>query len=150
MRGLLLALLVQNALATSALAAAEGEFPSHPPMRPLPTPFQHNLVEGSRYFADADKGDDAHDGSLQKAWKTVQHAVRRLKPGDTLYLRGGTYREKVRLTRSGTAEAPIVIASHPGELAVVDGGLGEFFESLPATLRIHSEHPVFLGRPSQP
>ncbi len=66
MRGLLLALLVQYGLATSALAAAERKFPSHPPMRPLPTPFQHNLVEGPRYFADAAKGAGAGKGGAGK------------------------------------------------------------------------------------
>lgn len=46
--------------------------------------------------------------------------------------RGGTFYEKVAPTRSGAADAPITIASYPGELAIIDGGLRGFAES-PAT-----------------
>jgi hypothetical protein len=105
------------------------KFASHPPMRPLPEPTKQPLATGPSYFVEAAKGDDANDGSKEKPWKTIQHGVRQLKPGDTLYLRGGTYYEKVSLTQSGTAEAPITIASYPGELAILDGGLREFYES---------------------
>jgi hypothetical protein len=59
----------------------------------------------------------------------MQHGVRQLKAGDTLYLRGGIYYESVYLTQSGTAQSPIVIAAYPGELPVLDGGLREFLES---------------------
>jgi hypothetical protein len=107
----------------------QAPFPSHPPMRPLPAALKQPLAKGTTYFVDPVKGDDAQAGSEAKPWKTVRHGTRRLKPGETLYLRGGVYYEKVHLTRSGTADARIVIASYPGELAVIDGGLREFFET---------------------
>lgn len=116
-------------LASVTPITAQPKFASHPPMRPLPTPIKAPLAKGPTYFVDAAKGDDKNDGSEAKPWKSVQHGVQRLKAGDTLYLRGGVYYEKVRVTRSGTAEAPIIIASYPGELAVLDGGLREFYES---------------------
>jgi hypothetical protein len=116
-------------LNAGVLSGAQARFPSHPPMRPLPTPSTQPLEKGTAYFVDPAQGDDKQDGSKAKPWKTIQHGVKRLKAGETLYLRGGTYYEKAALTRSGTAEAPIVIASYPGELAVLDGGLREFFES---------------------
>jgi hypothetical protein len=95
-------------------------------MRPLPAAIHPALSAGPNLFVDPMRGKDANAGSVEKPWKTLAHALRRLKAGETLYLRGGAYREKVVLTRSGTAEAPITIASHPGELAVIDGGLPEF------------------------
>ncbi len=116
-------------VAGAAPAVGQTKFLSHAPMRPLPTASKRPLEKGPTYFVDALKGDDKQDGSEGKPWKTITNGVKRLKPGDTLYLRGGTFYEKVRLTRSGTAEAPIVIASYPGEQAVIDGGLREFFES---------------------
>ena len=83
-------------------------------------------------FVDAAKGNDAAAGTEQAPWKTLGHSLRQLKAGETLYLRGGVYYERVSLTKSGTAEAPITLCSYPGERAVLDGGLREFVES-PAT-----------------
>ncbi|MEA3207049.1 MAG: hypothetical protein QOE70_106 [Chthoniobacter sp.] len=109
--------------------ASPASFASHPPMRPLPTAIQEPLATAAKLFVDAARGNDANAGTEQSPWKTLGYALRRLQPGDTLYLRGGTYYEKAFLTRSGTAEAPITIASFPSELAVIDGGLREFLES---------------------
>lgn len=105
---------------------------SHPPQRPLPTAVMRAMPTGPAFHVDPAKGDDANDGSAARPWRTVQHGANRLRPGDTLLLRGGVYREKVFLTRSGTAAAPVVIAAYPGELPVLDGGLAEFHDS-PAT-----------------
>lgn len=91
-------------------------------------PHKGALAPGPKFFVDAKKGDDQAAGTVAAPWRTVQHAARKLRPGDTLYLRGGTYYEHVSLTRSGTADAPITIASYPGELAVLDGSLREFAE----------------------
>ena len=102
---------------------------SHPPMRPLPVAMQSTLAAGPKLFVDAMRGDDGNEGAEKTPWKTLAHALRRLTPGDTLYLRGGTYFEKVSLTRSGAETAPITIASYPGELAVIDGSVREFQEN---------------------
>lgn len=107
-------------------------FASHPPQRPLPQPYAAKLADGPKFFVDPVKGADANPGSVAKPWKTMQHGVKQLRPGDTLYLRKGIYYETVYLTQSGTAEKPIVIAAYPNELPILDGGLREFYES-PAT-----------------
>src|SRR4051794_6193190 len=105
---------------------------SHAPMRPLPAGSAGLLAAGPKFYLDGARGNDANAGSEQSPWKTLAHALRRLQPGDTLYLRGGTDHEKVALSRSGTAEKPITVAAHPGELVVIDGGLREFLDD-PAT-----------------
>lgn len=114
-------------LATTAFGA-EGDWRSHPPMRPLPVARAGKLVPGPKHFVDPARGDDKNPGSAAKPWRTLWHALRQLEPGDTLYLRGGVYHERVALSRSGTADKPITIAAHPGELAVIDGGLPEFLD----------------------
>jgi hypothetical protein len=91
------------------------------------------MGKGPAHYVDAAKGDDKNDGTESKPWKTVAHAIEQLKPGTTLYLRGGTYYENLTLSTIGTADKPIVIRSHPGEVAILDGGLREFFDQ-PATL----------------
>jgi hypothetical protein len=87
------------------------------------------MEKGAGYFVDPVKGSDQETGSQAKPWKTLAHAVGQLKPGDTLYLRGGTYYEHAVVTCSGEANRPITIRSYPGELAILDGGLKEFFEA---------------------
>src|SRR5262249_58448193 len=67
-----------------------------------------------------------------------------LGPGQTLCLRGGTYYERVKVTAAGTAERPVILRSHPGELAVIDAGLREFFED-PAS----AWEPVEKGAPGE-
>lgn len=114
--------------ATSA-AGGDAKIQSHPPQRPLPKAVARPLTRGPAHYVDPARGDDADNGSMKKPWKSMQHGVRQLKPGDTLYLRGGVYHETVSLTQSGTADAPIVIAAYPKELPVLDGGLPEFLNS---------------------
>lgn len=117
-------------LAAEAVAIERGvsAFHSHPPTRPLPTAMKLHPPNKPARFVDAVRGDDSHNGDLSAPWKTLSHAYRQLKPGDTLYLRGGVYYEQSSLTRSGTSESPITIASYPGELAIIDGSLREFTE----------------------
>ena len=128
----LLLLLTVLGLATRPASSPAQTYRSHAPMRPLPQPVKAPLTAGPKLFVDAARGNDASAGTQVAPWKSLAHATRQLKPGDTLYLRGGTYYEKVSLTRSGTTNAPITIASFPGELAAIDGGLREFHDS-PAT-----------------
>ncbi|MGH7559685.1 MAG: Ig-like domain-containing protein, partial [Gemmatimonadales bacterium] len=45
----------------------------------------------------------------------------KVQPGDTVWLRGGTYRGAYTSTVAGTASAPVVIAQYPGERATLDG-----------------------------
>jgi hypothetical protein len=103
-----------------------------PTPRPLPSAPVRSLGTGSSFYVDPQHGDDKADGSKLKPWRSLQHAVDRLSPGATLYLRGGTYYERVTITTSGTAREPITIRAAPGEFAILDGGLREFADS-PAT-----------------
>ena len=97
-------------------------------MRPLPVPSNRPMADGPAYFVAARNGDDAQPGTREKPWRTVQHGIRELKLGDTLYLRGGIYYEDVVCKLSGHKEAPITVRSYPGELAFIDGGIPEFLD----------------------
>lgn len=115
---------------TTAIAiGAETAAKTHPPMRPLPVALKMEIGTGPQRFVDPQRGNDANHGSESAPWKTATHAVRQLEPGQTLYLRGGVYYEKLALTKSGTVEQPITIANYPGELPIIDGSLREFAES---------------------
>ena len=118
------------ALAVVAVVAqpADGQI-SHPPVRPLPEASDRPMSEGPARFVDCVRGDDSQQGTKSTPWKTIQHAVSRVAPGETIYLRGGTYYEHVTVPVRGSRKQPVTIRSYPGELAVIDGGLREFFET---------------------
>lgn len=114
--------------ATASFAAdAPRKWQSHAPTRPLPTPVEFaNLEPGPYFYVDGKSGDDAAVGTQEKPWQTIAFGVTKLKPGDTLFIRGGTYHEHITATLVGTERKPITIRSLPGELAIIDGGLKEF------------------------
>lgn len=77
---------------------------------------------GNVYYM-ATNGSDSNSGSITSPWKSLASAVTHLKPGDTLYLRGGTYgAQAVSSIPSGTASARITISGYPGESPIINGG----------------------------
>ena len=125
-------------------SATAAEFQSHAPMRPLPEPSKRALPSYAVRFVDAKNGDDSQSGTSDRPWKTLNASLKKLVPGETLCLRGGVYWEGVVVTVSGIKEKPITIRSYPGELAVIDGGIREFYES-PET----AWQPVTDGAPGE-
>ena len=76
------------------------------------------------YAADyvvAPNGSDGAPGTADAPFQTVQKAAQVLKPGDTAYLRAGTYRETVVPSRSGAPGTPVTFRAYPGERPVVSG-----------------------------
>lgn len=114
--------------AIQARVVGDDNIRSHPPLRPLPKPSARAMAQGPSLFVSVN-GKDANDGSKASPWKSVRHALTKIGGGDTLYLRGGTYYERVYCSVAGTAGKPVTIRSYPGELAVIDGAFREFFEN---------------------
>jgi hypothetical protein len=69
----------------------------------------------------ATSGNDANPGTLDKPFASINKGAGVLAPGDTLYIRAGTYNQTVYIGNSGADSASITIASYPGEWAVIDG-----------------------------
>lgn len=122
-------LLAATLLTLNAVAADAPKIVSHPPMRPLPVASDRPMGTGPALYVDGVRGNDAAAGSQDAPWKTINAALPKLKPGDTLYLRGGVYYEHVKGTLVGEARKPITVRAYPGEMVVVDGGLREFSEN---------------------
>jgi hypothetical protein len=83
-------------------------------------------------YAVAPNGDDKAAGTTAAPWRTIQHAVDSMKPGDITTAEPGTYSEKVQINHSGTAEAPITLKGKPGAILSgkeVDGANLIFIES---------------------
>jgi hypothetical protein len=81
---------------------------------PAPAAFANTIrVDAASKVADA-------DGSQQKPFTTIGAALNRAQPGDGVVVRGGTYREALRMP-SGTAAAPITLMAEAGQRVVVSG-----------------------------
>ena len=80
-----------------------------------PVPLQNDI-----YYVSP-RGNDAGSGRINAPWRTVQKSVERLRPGQTLYLRAGLYREYIEIRSAGAVQRPISIAGYPGEKAVLEG-----------------------------
>jgi hypothetical protein len=70
-------------------------------------------------FWVAPTGDDGSSGALEAPFATVARAMEAAQPGDTVYLRGGTYRETISSVRSGLAGQPITIQNYQGEAVYI-------------------------------
>jgi hypothetical protein len=77
---------------------------------------------GGRDFYAAPFGLASNDGTKERPL-TLSHALSAaspLRPGDRLWLRGGTYRGTFISELKGTAAAPIVVRQYAGERAIID------------------------------
>jgi hypothetical protein len=82
------------------------------------------LEPHSGFFVSVD-GSATADGSSSSPWAlaTALGHPGVVQPGDTIWLRGGTYRGEFTSTLTGTPTAPIVLRQFPGERATIDGRL---------------------------
>jgi hypothetical protein len=86
------------------------------PGRPLP---KRLPASTGRTFFVSTTGSNSNPGTRRRPWRTVQHALDVLNPGQRVLVRGGTYSENLLMERDGTAGAPITIANYPGERPVL-------------------------------
>jgi hypothetical protein len=115
---------MQHALVSAWLVAAIAPGGARPSARPV-----------GHYAAPS--GTPAGDGTRARPWdlRTALaggHGTE--QPGDTLWLRGGTYPGTFDATLTGTSAAPIVVRQYPGERATLDG-----------TLRVDGAHAIYWG-----
>jgi hypothetical protein len=68
------------------------------------------------------KGQDDNDGSTAKPYLTISAAARVARPGDTITVHEGTYRERVTPPRGGESDSRrIVYQAAPGEKVFIKG-----------------------------
>jgi len=111
--------LVSGLLIGSATITATSEAKSGSSAITVTAPAVH-----AGYYA-ATNGSSSGDGSSGRPWNlatALSGGNGKVQPGDTVWLRGGTYAGQFRSTLTGTAAAPIVVRQYPGERAIIDGG----------------------------
>ncbi|HEX2971879.1 MAG TPA: right-handed parallel beta-helix repeat-containing protein [Tepidisphaeraceae bacterium] len=79
------------------------------------------LPAGASTYYVTPSGNDGSAGSVDTPWRTLQRGASALRPGDTLLIAAGIYREAITLKTSGTAESPITLAAMPGARVIITG-----------------------------
>jgi len=76
----------------------------------------------SRGLYVATNGDDTNPGTIEAPFKTIQHAVSAVRPGDIVNIRAGTYRETVTLDNiNGAENNPITFKNYNSENVILSG-----------------------------
>src|SRR3982751_3758669 len=80
-----------------------------------------NLPTGNVYYVSPNASSSG-DGSIGNPWRlqTALNQPSAVQPGDTIWLRGGTYIGTFNSYLTGTSSAPIIVRGYPGEHAVID------------------------------
>lgn len=94
------------------------------------------------YYA-APNGVATADGSYTRPWDlrtALAGGGGRVQPGDTIWLRGGTYTGTYRSTVAGAAGRPVVVRGYPGERAIIDANTSA---SSPSVFYVGGAHTVF-------
>ena len=89
----------------------------------VPSPTVH-----AGYYV-APNGTSGGNGSLSQPWdlRSALSGGKSIAPGDTVWVRGGTYRTGELLSYvQGTSAARVVVRAYPGERATIDGYLAVF------------------------
>ncbi|HYW79700.1 MAG TPA: hypothetical protein VE890_08995, partial [Thermoguttaceae bacterium] len=80
---------------------------------------------GGTYCVDGQSPDasDDHPGTPEAPWKTISRAAaaEELRPGDSVVIRAGVYREHVDVKVSGQPGQPITFTAAPGARVVIKG-----------------------------
>ncbi len=86
---------------------------------------------GTTYYVST-SGSNSNSGTITQPWRTIQKAADTVTAGDTVYIRGGTYHEKVALEDvQGTSSAWITFAPYNSETVVVDAyGLSGTYDGI--------------------
>jgi Viral BACON domain len=94
---------------------------------PTPAPPPTPTGNGAQHYV-APNGSSSGDGSIGRPWdlQTALNQPAAVQPGDTIWLRNGTYGNGVTQFASaltGTTSQPIVVRQYPGERATIAGEL---------------------------
>ncbi len=79
-------------------------------------------VPDAGYFvaiAADDGSDDNGDGSITRPWLTISYALTQSGPGDTIYVRGGTYNEGLNITQGEVGQEYLTIKAYPDETPII-------------------------------
>src|SRR5215212_8647898 len=88
------------ATALAVLSACSSDRPMGPELsagdqRATGAPLADLAVAAGTHFVST-TGSDSNPGTEARPWRTIRQSLTRLKPGQRLYVRGGTYKENIK------------------------------------------------------
>lgn len=102
------------------------------------------IVSATNYYVSP-SGNNANTGTLSSPFKTISYGESKLKAGDILYVRSGTYNEYVLIWQcDGTFGSPTIISAYPGESPIIDG-TGIDPGNGGSLVRIYASYITFTG-----
>lgn len=96
------------------------------------------IISGPPASSDAEEiyyvsptGSDRNSGSQNNPWGSVMHAVEKAKPGDTIFVRGGTYQEgevwiRAKHGQGGARGKLLTIKAYPNEIPIFANSIRPF------------------------
>ena len=101
-------------------------------------------VASASQFYVSPAGSPSGTGSISSPWdlQTALFQPPAVQPGDTIWLRGGTYVGSYISNLNGAPNLPIIVRTYPGEWAVIDKAAPNLF---PATLQLNGSYSWFWG-----
>jgi len=80
-------------------------------------------LKATEYYV-AKNGSDKNNGTINKPFKTINKASKKMKAGDVCFIREGVYHEVVKLNEiSGSVTMPYVFKAYKNEHVVLDGSI---------------------------
>lgn len=79
-----------------------------------------SLGWASDYYV-ATNGDDGNRGTINSPWRTIGKANAAVQPGDTVFIKAGTYHESIKPASSGAAGNPITYTNHKNDTVAITG-----------------------------
>lgn len=80
-----------------------------------------SLVLGAEYYVGGTGASDNNPGTATQPFATIQKAASVAKAGDIVNIRGGTYRETITPSTSGTSGSPIIFRADNGANVIISG-----------------------------
>jgi hypothetical protein len=94
-----------------------------------------SILRATDYYVDGASGSDSNNGtSSGTAYKTIQKAATVATAGSTVFIKGGTYRETVTPTNSGSSGSPITFKPLSSSDTVTISG----FDQVTGSWSVHS------------
>lgn len=83
--------------------------------------FSFSYSPATIYYVLGASGDNSNPGTPMQPWETIQYGIDQAQPGDTVWVGGGVYSEKVSFNASGAPGNYITLYGDPANMPVIDG-----------------------------